>query len=235
MTPAGGIKQFMYLAYLDDSGTRDRKKRFQLMSTIVIKDKQFHMLEVRSGAIAKSIVPDEKWEKFEEFHASELYGGFGVFNGIPQKERFDVIELLLKGIAQLQLPIFYGAVDKLEQTLYGSADPVDICFQTCIRGIEQWASKQDPVELVVLIVDDCNKDIKASLRKSFRRLREPLRTPIFPPGQAWHLHDDMYFGSSKESIGIQSADLCGYFIMKHLIGADPAAEGFYDIIKNLIV
>jgi hypothetical protein len=53
-------------------------------------------------------------------------------------------------------------------------------------------------------------------------------------GKLVHLHDDMYFGSSKDSIGVQLADLCGYFIAKHLEG-DAAGEGFYDIIKDRIV
>jgi hypothetical protein len=44
----------------------------------------------------------------------------------------------------------------------------------------------------------------------------------------------MYFGNSVDSIGIQIADLCAYFIRKHLDG-DAVAEGFYNIIKDCIV
>jgi hypothetical protein len=42
-----------------------------------------------------------------------------------------------------------------------------------------------------------------------------LRQPIFPQGQAWHFRDDMYFGDSRESVGVQKADICTFFIAKH--------------------
>jgi hypothetical protein len=45
----------------------------------------------------------------------------------------------------------------------------------------------------------------------------------------------MYFGSSKDSVGIQLADLCAYFVAKHLENNDPEAESFYQIFSELIV
>jgi len=238
---------FVHFAYMDDSGTRDIKKRFQVMVSVLINDQDFHHLEFRMGAIAKSVealIPEEKIDQFEEFHAFELYGGFGVFDGVPQEDRFQTIRYLLEGIDRLNIPIVYGAVDKslLAGQVYSSANPVDMCFQMCIEGIESWARQHQRTDrslapnLVLLIVDETSdKEIKGALRKSFRRLRQPLSVPVPMRGQAWHLHDDMYFGSSKESMGLQTADLCGFFIQKHLIGTDPVAETFYKIIENHIV
>jgi hypothetical protein len=119
--------------------------------------------------------------------------------------------------------------------LYGSANPVDICFRLCVQGVENWMGQFHPQELVLLISDDFQqKDVKAELRKSFRQLRKRFRRPV--TSFVWRLHDEMYFGNSKDSIGIQLADLCGYFIAKHLEGDDdPAAEGFYELIKDCIV
>ncbi len=51
-----------------------------------------------------------------------------------------------------------------------------------------------------------------------------IRPPDYNP-RLWYVHDDMYFGSSKDSVGIQLADLCGYFIAKHLEG-DVSIDGF---------
>jgi len=48
-----------------------------------------------------------------------------------------------------------------------------------------------------------------------------------------NIHDGMYFGDSKESVGIQLADLCSYFIAKHL-EKDAAGDGFYLKIKDYI-
>jgi hypothetical protein len=78
--------------------------------------------------------------------------------------------------------------------------------------LEDWLSKFMPHPLAILIADDCQKDIKNTLRKSFRQLRNKIRPLNYALGKLVHVHDDMYFGSSKDSIGIQLADLCGYFI-----------------------
>jgi hypothetical protein len=87
----------------------------------------------------------------------------------------------------------------------------------------------------LLIVDDCDKATKAGLQNSFRQMRG---TPRISPEGAHSLsfiHDDIYFGDSKFSVGIQLADLCSFFIAKHLIGDDPVAETFYQQIEPAVV
>ena len=87
-------------------------------------------------------------------------------------------------------------------------------------------------ELAILIADDGDKKVKTDLKQSFRQLRRQIRPPDYDP-KLWYVHDDMYFGSSKGSVGIQLADLCAYFIAKHLEG-DVAIDGFYQIIAPQI-
>jgi hypothetical protein len=87
---------------------------------------------------------------------------------------------------------------------------------------------------LLLLDDSTEKEKKNRLKQSFRELRRHIRPAGFDPGLEF-IHDDMYFGSSKDSIGIQLADLCAYFIGKHLDGGDPAAEGFYQIFEKEIV
>ena len=230
----------MHLAYADDSGTGNKAHAFQVMSIALIHDTEFRKLELLMGVAAEAIVPPGKLEEFEEFHAWEIYGGYGVFEGVDQTARFNVIKSLLEIVVAAKIPIIYGAVNKrrLNEMLYGSADPMDICFRICMQGIEKWMGEHHPKDFALLIVDDCeSKDIKKTLRKSFRQFREKLNRKPEPIDLLCplHLHDDMYFGNSKDSIGIQLADLCGYFISKHLRGNDVAAEGFYEIIKDCIV
>jgi hypothetical protein len=87
----------------------------------------------------------------------------------------------------------------------------------------------------MLVVDDCNPPIKNVLKQSFRELRQHIRKPIPSPGQMWHFHDAVAFADSRDSVGVQVADLCAYFIAKHQKNDDPTAEGFYEIIKDRIV
>lgn len=233
--PTGRV--FVHLAYIDDSGTRDKTNPYQVMACLLIKDENFLYLEVRANLIAETIIPEDKREEFEEFHAHELYRGRGVFEGVDQEKRFEAITHLLNGVKRSNSVLLYTAVNKnlLAVKPYASADPVDIGFRGCMKATEEWLAKQETQNLVLLIVDECDKDIKKRLRTSFRILRPPLKQPIFPQGTTWHFHDDMYFGDSRESQGIQTVDLCAYFIAKHLKGGDPAAEGFYALIEDRIV
>jgi Protein of unknown function (DUF3800) len=242
----------VYLAYLDDSDTKSKAHLWQVMSAVMVKDSDFRLLEIMMGVIIEDLVPADKLDKFAEFHACELYGGYGVFEGIDQPKRFHAIESLLGLLQHDDFPVIYGAVDlvRLKNKVYASADPIDIVFRICADGVEQWmvrslerlfqkasAPHADEVErhaMALFIVDVCDGKTKTSMQRSFREMRKPLRPPAFESGRLRHVHDDMYFGDSKFSVGIQLADLCSYFIARHLDG-DISVGGFYKLIEPHIV
>jgi len=253
----------VHLAYLDDSDTKAKELKWQVMSGVIIEAKQFKLAEIAVSTIPELLMPAEKLSQFEEFHACELYGGYGVFAGIDQERRFDAISRLLWLIEMAGLHVVYGAVDldKLRNEIYASADALDIAFRICVRGIDGWATQHvesqvtDKLgdnaenytiermiphifegvmdELVILIVDECDTKIKSTLQKSFRSLR-PQRKPPHTTAPFNNFHDDMYFGDSRYSIGIQLADLCSYFIARHLSG-DGEIDNFYEMIEPHIV
>jgi hypothetical protein len=70
--------------------------------------------------------------------------------------------------------------------------------------------------------------------KPFRTLRGATTTSPGPGNELLHFHDDMYFGDSRYSIGIQLADLCAYFLARHLEG-DLEIQGFYEMVSPHIV
>jgi len=230
----------MFLGYMDDSKRFDKKKEsFEVLSVVLVHDKLFHQIESLVGLCVEGLVPEEKLHKFEEFHACELYGGYGVFDGIDQELRFATIRQLLLMLKDYKIPVIYGAVNvpQFERQPYGSALPIDVAFRLCIPAISDLMQKERQersLEYALLIADDTDKDKRTSIKKSFRQLRRQLRPPNWDAG-IWYLHDDMYFGSSKDSIGIQLADLCSYFIAKHLEKTDENAEVFYQMFRENIV
>lgn len=244
----------MYIAYLDDSDTKQKTSKWQVMSAVVVKDAKLFELEVRMALTAELLLPPDKLERFTEFHAAELYGGYGVFEGIGQAERLSAISTLLNSLKELK--VIYGAVDlvRLGELIYGSADPLDIAFRICAEGVDYWINEQLKARfqesqarhgenanredllcdfMAILIADDCDGKSKASIQRSFRNLRKRYRS-IDYQSKLRNVHDDMYFGQSKWSLGIQLADLCSYFIAKHL-DQDVASEGFYKQIEPHIV
>lgn len=226
----------MYLAYLDESGRRKRDRKFQVLSAIIVKDELFSYAELVSAASLAEILPREKVEKFEEFHAFELFNGIGIFTDIDQPTRFGQIEHLLRVIQDHNVPIVFGAVNEseLQNRNYGSANPIDIGFRICARGVENWMVRHEPEQFAVFIADEFEGETKTRLKRSFREFRKQIRPPYYDTGILEHVHDSMYFGDSKDSVGIQLADLCSYIIAKHIEG-DPAVAGFYQLIQEQIV
>jgi hypothetical protein len=261
MMPCGVRRTLVHLAYLDDSDTRQKRHKWQVMAGVVMEDRSFKLAEIGMSVAQDHLgLSPEQLENFQEFHACELYGGYGFFEKVEQERRFDALSGLLAIIKMLDLGIVYGAVnlEELKKTLYSSADPLDICFRICIKGIASWTEDKTnkqviakmgddysiesmtPLvlesiysDLTMLVLDECSdKKQRETLHRSFREIRSQRK-----PGDSsmlTSLHDDMYFGDSRYSLGIQIADACSYFIARHLDG-DEETESFYNIIAPHIV
>lgn len=239
MDPDGIRREFVHLAYLDDSGS-DALSPVAVFGGVVIPDTDFASIEARVGWVIEKLIPEERREKFEEFHAAELYWGHGAFQGIPEPDRHDAIRRLLEILEAYDLPFFYSAVSKqrLASGPFASAHCLDVTFRLCALGIENWLYTQgtpmtNPImagvkattpTLCLFILDDSDdKKLKDILRRSFRSLRlkrKDSSAEYHRRTRLWHIHDDMYFGDSREAMGIQIADICNYFMMRHLKGED---------------
>jgi uncharacterized protein DUF3800 len=119
-------------------------------------------------------------------------------------------------------------------------------FKLCLLGVEKWAqqrhrpptSKMDAImldyedELLFIADDTDDKELKKRLRSSFRMLRSSHPYVGKTTNRLFHSHDDMYFGDSRYSVGIQIADLCTYFMQRRLVlGKDPKGEQFYSVFS----
>jgi hypothetical protein len=136
-------KVFMHLAYLDDSDTKCKPSKWQVMSGVIIEDKTFKIVEIGMTGIQQKLIPPDRLDRFEEFHACELYGGYGIFEGIDQDKRFEAITNLLELLKAGKMSVVFGGVDlgKLRNEVYASADPLDISFRICVDGVHSWANK----------------------------------------------------------------------------------------------
>ena len=121
------IRSFVYLAYFDDS---KRPKKYQVMAAVLLKDSHFAWIETVLGISVKDLLPEKKLSQFREFHAWEIYGGYGVFEGVEQAKRHRVIMELLMVIRDKRIPVIYGAVDldALRNTNLGSASALNVAF-----------------------------------------------------------------------------------------------------------
>jgi Protein of unknown function (DUF3800) len=241
----GGALDYMHLAYLDDSGT-DGQSGITLCGAVIVDPQYFMGLENLHGA-AVQLLPKEAVDNFQEFKASELFSGQGPFKPVEKEKRFEAIRVLLTALKVEELPYIYFAVDdgELSKNPMGSAKPFDMAFRMCLLGIEEWARSMHPQrhgsitldfkDFFLCVMDDTTDNgLKHQLRASYRLLRSkrPYGGPAYH--RLWHAHDDLYFGDSKESVGLQMVDLCNYFVWRHLCGREDEV-GFYQMIAKQII
>ncbi len=93
----------------------------------------------------------------------------------------------------------------------------------------------------ILIADNTtNQHHKTQMQQAFRAQRARVRTKWdgsskaeVSRGQLEKIHDDMYFGDSGYSVGIQMADVCCFLILRHLQGKQDT-EFLYKHIEKCI-
>jgi len=210
-----------------------------------LKDEDFRFTEGYMGHIVNAIVPEEKQDGFE-FHASELFNGTGTFVGINREQAHRIFELCVDAVQHDNSTIIYSHVDlnTLRKNIFASAVPLDIAFRLCLPEIERWFKEKAPKDYGMLICDDTtDRKVKDYLQETFTSKRCPAKSEMHEyggktivvedRGELDHLHDSMYFGSSKHSRGIQLADVCGYIIKRHNDGCKET-EYLYKRLEPLI-
>ena len=242
----------MHLAYLDESTTSGQ---IAIFGAVVVPSGAWGWTERLHGIAIEQLFPvNEVEEKFKEFHAFELFNGEGAFKGIEERKRFSAIQVLLMSLRQYNIPFIYGAVDEKKlanssyaKSLFGTARPVSAAFRLCALAVEDWARKRHPqldqgvaldyADNYLLIADNTtDQELKKQLQTSYKILRSshPYSTPKPHDNRLWHSHDEMYFGDSVSCLGIQLADLCTYFMQRHLAKRDKTHRDKADEFFNLI-
>ena len=216
----------MYLVYLDDSGDED----FQMVGAVIVPEREFLLIETYLAETIDKLVPEEIRDKFE-FHASALFNGKDVFAGIGHDAAIEIFKRCVTIVEGAPLVFIYGAVNtkKLRGGIYATARPIDIAFRACLNGLSGWFEKHiNPAltkwheqQIGMFICDDTkNGALKTDLQKAFRAYRRQLRSSSHERGLLKYVHDDMYFGDSSYSVGIQLADVCSYIVLRHLQNKD---------------
>jgi hypothetical protein len=217
----------VHIVYIDDSKQdKIRDRQFQVMGAVIVPDNSFDSIEQDLAYFVYETVPEELRDNFE-FHASDLLNGNKPFDTIKKDERWELFKRGVRVIEDWKIPIVYGAVDlrKLYSTDFATANIADIAFRRCARAIEEWFAKNGGFGL--LVADNtANQHIKNSMLNAFRQYRQFVRSSPVTRGLLAHIHDDMYFGDSKFSVGIQLADICTLLVSRHLVGYDDTEELF---------
>jgi hypothetical protein len=242
-------RYFVHFAFMDESGASENCP-IALFGALICPPEWVLAMEHTANIAAVNLIPKERRHEFEEFHAFDLYKGEGVFRDIPEPDRFETIELLL-GVAELHSPRFvYSAVDRSKfrgSCAAGtSANVLTFAFKMCLLEVEEfqrceaaraYVAKQ-PVNktLGFYVVDDIlDKTRKDPLKAEYRRLRtKALAEPNPTDRRLWYAHDAISFQDSRDSIGLQVADLCAFFTLGNLQRREEQ-DRFFDEFRRIVV
>lgn len=229
----------MFIGYIDDSGSTgmnlaDPESQYQVIGGPVVRGYDNQALETILTDELSSKISDQAWEDFE-FHASDMFYARGEFKELGIEKCHDLLQESLQWIETFGCPILCGAINKwaLRDQVYQSARPLDMAFRLYLKEVNTWITKGEGSGDILLISDSFQSKKQGGFQKQITETFYSLRKNPSTSGQYQHLFSDIYFGDSKRSFGIQMADVCCYFVARHLSNhAD--SEPFYKIIENLV-
>jgi hypothetical protein len=223
--------------YIDEAGSSPQEPVFT-WAAIVVKDRQWLKIEKLALDIIDTMVPRELRDNFE-FHACDLFTGAGVWDrwrhATGKALRFAILESFLRLIRRYRLPIVECSWNKNGQ--YGrdiSKLRQGLAFAVCVDWVERWFVNHARYDVGMLIADDQGdpKD-EPIFNQEIRRARTVSRLSRKPALR--HIVDTIHFAGSHESIGLQLADACAFFIKRHRAAKpNDEAERFYQLLRPYI-
>jgi len=229
-----GKRLFVHLVYVDDSIDGGDHA---VMGAVILGERDFPKVERFLAYTVEDVVPEGLQESFE-FHASALFHGKKPFENIEHDRAVEIIRRAASIVQEGDFPVIYGAVNlrELKKSPYATSQALDIAFRSSLDGIREWFIRTSPAdELGLLVCDDTtNLLLKRQLKESYREYRgQVVGDYRVHCGFAEYVHDDMYFGDSAYSAGLQTADICSFIVLRHLQGREDT-EFLYDMIKDKI-
>jgi Protein of unknown function (DUF3800) len=215
------------LVYVDDSSDNSD---IQVIVAVIVPDDDLLVIEQFLGDRIETCVPDELRPKFE-FHAFKLWKREDEFACLNHEQVKELFSGTIEAVADSGIQIVYGAVSlkALRASYYSTAQPVDVAFRLCMEGLHDWFDKKAKMsfDFGILICDEMKPHVKKDMQQAYRAFRkghtigEAANEKVSYPIHC--LHDDLYFGDSAYSVGLQLADMCAFLIRHHLQGNEETA------------
>jgi hypothetical protein len=220
----------MRIAFSDEAGTGDETQEPILVvaATLIDPDLQWNPIKSKVDSILANHVPAGQRAEFE-FKAARLYAQ------LSKNKNEALLREFLGIIPTFQLPIFWGAINRkgmrdnyATMKLSCSTDDMQNAgFIIAAIMAEAFIGQWFPDERVLWIADETRARIP--MRMSLREYQKRALIPDEQTTKFDHIIDTVFYGSSRESTGIQLADACNFFIKRHHMG-DRSAERFFKII-----
>jgi hypothetical protein len=231
-------KRVLVYLYIDDSG---RDGNIQVIGSIIIPSEVFRLVEQQSGFIIQSILnkyPAVLADPRFEFHATNMWNHTGPWDAVAHSDIEEIFNLSVNSLKYINQPcVTYGCVDisTYPNSKEGKHAGIDAAFEKCCYAISSWFSRFACNKFGTMLFDDPGDgDLKKRLRSTFRKLRPKAVTSPRSDCVLDCIYDDLYFGDSVGSVGLQVADICSWLIMRQLSGSARRDTMFYQEVAPFI-
>jgi len=226
----------MYLAYFDDSGT-DRRSDVVTVGGVIVKSVDCINLEIHNALVQERIFGDALPGKVE-LKGEEIFNQNGRYKQCERESCLEGYRSFLDCQTPQIAAVVVASIEKKELagSAFHSASPLSVAFTLCLPGAQKWMAENDPDGLCIVVFDDTkDQEHKEGLRSAFRRHRIQINPKEWDLPKFMNIHDEMYFGDSLASAGIQAADMIAYVVHRHDSGRiDPNTAKLYGMIEPKI-
>ena len=229
----------MYLVYVGESGntgnsTNDSRQPHHVYLALMIHDGQWNEIKAEFNYVCRHFFGPAFGREggIRQLRAGQILQGTSFFSSWPRSKRLELIQILLSILIKRETPLLVSYVDKQE---YATAQNSGSGSQLAGRGLWQSAFSRlvfsldlyldemnmaamsqeemirgDPVKIqerAAIIADMANHSDR-------RVMRELLQTELdLPTGT---LLENVYFVRAPDSHCTQLANICAYFLRRHL-------------------
>lgn len=244
--------------YLDEAGISNPEQEpwVVVAGIIVHADDQWRALEKYLADLIEDVVPPDRRDGFY-FHASDIWSG-SKKGHFPKDEfsgdyRWKILEELCSIPQQFQMQIICGFVDR-RRRIFGNvrditpsgetiAEQTSAYFVCALQAEKFMREAAGPDEVALLIAE------RADAAKPIKNLHNWLRDPkgvgawqAAEPDDTWRAYmpverivETAHFADKQDSLPLQLADTCAFFIKRHLMGRQNSEALYQKLAPNIMM
>lgn len=205
------------LVYLDETGSVGRGARNQPYLTlvaVVVDETAVQRLSERLQALAMEHL---EWIPADfEFHAHEIWNARGYWAEKQPAERISALEALVAVLNELGIYVVHASINKAR--LHSRHDGVYdenayvLALQFLLEKLDKWRTRQ---ALRIVIADE-TKEHQLKAVKMVREM-QTWATGAVPGRQLVSVIDSIHFVNSKDSPGVQLADVIAFILHRRTL------------------
>lgn len=210
------------LVYLDETGSVGKganKQRYLTLVAAAVSEESVQPLADRMRKIAADHLGAPVPLHFE-FHAVDIWNNKGVWSGKTAPELLAVMEEVIGLLVELDISVFHSTIDKpaLHAKYAGAFDQ-----NAYILALQFLAEKLDGYRTTqvrrILIADEAKEQQLRAV--NLVRDMQQWASGEVPGRQLKSIIDSIHFVESKNSPGVQLADMVAFVIHRFRMGSQP--------------